>query len=270
MRIDSSSARPSLRCSRPSPTTWSPGSSSTRSPSTTDGTRTRRGFPSRTTVAVGATSAASRSSVRFARTSWAMPITELATRMARNSASCASPKASVTAPKTSRIRLKTVKTFATTMLLYERLDRCGAAGRAATLRSASSCVSPAGAAVVVTPQVCTRPLPIEPRGRRLGRRSRLSRRPEEAPRDASAPRGARHANVPRSFCVRAKCRRSRDRAPGGVPRRLATRAFRVAEPRFRYESRRAPSKRALYQPAIVEIVTTVPVCGAWMKRLWPM
>ena len=96
-----------------------------------------------------------------------------------------------------------MKTLATTMLLYERLVCCGAAGRAASLRSASSCVSPAGAAVVVvTPSVSHRT------------------------------------------------------------------AFRPASPR--YESRRAPSKRAPYQPLIVEMLTTVPVCGAWMKRPWPM
>ncbi len=95
-----------------------------------------------------------------------------------------------------------MKTLATTMLLYERLVCCGTAGRAASLRSASSCVSPAGAAVVVTPSVSHRT------------------------------------------------------------------AFRPAP--WRYESRRAPSKRAPYQPLIVEMLTTVPVCGAWMKRLWPM
>ena len=48
---------------------------------------TSRGSPSRTTVAVGATSAASLSSARFARTSWKVPIAMLATRMPRKSAS---------------------------------------------------------------------------------------------------------------------------------------------------------------------------------------
>jgi hypothetical protein len=37
-----------------------------------------------------------------------------------------------------------------------------------------------------------------------------------------------------------------------------------------YASRRAPSYRAPYQPAILSIETRVPVCGAWMKRFAPM
>ena len=56
--------------------------------------RRRRGRP----WPCGATSAASRSSARFARTSWAIPIAEFATRMPRKSASRQSPKASVSAP----------------------------------------------------------------------------------------------------------------------------------------------------------------------------
>jgi hypothetical protein len=46
--------------------------------------------------------------------------------MPRNNASCHWPKASVAIPATSRIRLKTVKTLARTMLAYERLAVCGA------------------------------------------------------------------------------------------------------------------------------------------------
>jgi hypothetical protein len=61
-------------------------------------------------------SAASRSSVRFARTSWVIPIAEFETRTPRKRASRQSPKSSVSAPKTTRIRLKIVKTFARTML----------------------------------------------------------------------------------------------------------------------------------------------------------
>jgi hypothetical protein len=56
------------------------------------------------------------SSARFARTSWTIPIAELETRTPRKSASRQSPKKSVRAPKTARIRLKTVKTLARTML----------------------------------------------------------------------------------------------------------------------------------------------------------
>ena len=57
-----------------------PARAATTSPSTTSSTATCRGLPSRMTVAVGATSAASRSSVRFARTSCAMPMPAFATR----------------------------------------------------------------------------------------------------------------------------------------------------------------------------------------------
>ena len=78
---------------------------------------------------------------------------ELQTRIARKIASCAWPNARVATPAASRIRLKIVNVFATTMLLYERLEPGGVIGRAASLRSASCCVSPAAAAVVATPPV---------------------------------------------------------------------------------------------------------------------
>jgi hypothetical protein len=64
------------------------------------------------TVAVGATSAASLSSARLARTSWNVPIDVFATRMPRNSASLGLPNAIVIAPKIARIRLKTVNVLA--------------------------------------------------------------------------------------------------------------------------------------------------------------
>ncbi len=69
----------------------SPACTRMRSPTTTPSTPTSRTAPSRTTVAVGATSAARRSSARFARTSCTMPIAELKTRMPRKSESCHSP-----------------------------------------------------------------------------------------------------------------------------------------------------------------------------------
>src|SRR5450759_2895642 len=74
------------------------------------------GKPSRTGIARGATSRARRSRACLARISWEMPIVVLTTITPRNSASRQSPTASVTAPKTARIRLKTVRTFARTML----------------------------------------------------------------------------------------------------------------------------------------------------------
>jgi len=68
---------------------------------------------------------------------------EFATRIARKSASCHEPKISVSAPKKRRIALKTVKTFARTMLRSERLDAsCSAGGRAASRAAASSAESP--------------------------------------------------------------------------------------------------------------------------------
>jgi hypothetical protein len=45
-----------------------------------------------------------------------IPIPEFATRIPRKSASRQSPKTRVSVPKTARIRLKTVKTLARTML----------------------------------------------------------------------------------------------------------------------------------------------------------
>ncbi len=50
VRIDSSSLRTSLVSSVPSATSWSPGASRTRSPTTSSSTWTRRSLPSRTTV----------------------------------------------------------------------------------------------------------------------------------------------------------------------------------------------------------------------------
>ncbi len=64
------------------------------------------------TVTVGATSAASLSSARLARTSWNVPIDVFATRIPRNRASFGFPNAMVITPKIARIRLKTVNVFA--------------------------------------------------------------------------------------------------------------------------------------------------------------
>ena len=107
---------PSASNSRPSATTWSPAFTRTRSPVTSSLTLAARGCPSRTTVAVGATSAASRSSACFARTSCTIPIPVFATRMLRKSASRQSANASVRTPNTTKIRLNTVSVLARTML----------------------------------------------------------------------------------------------------------------------------------------------------------
>ena len=74
-----------------------------------------------------------------------MPMPEFSTRIARKSASSKAPNASVAIPATSRIRLKTVKTLARTMLAYERLDGGGSIGpRAASRCCASASDSPSG------------------------------------------------------------------------------------------------------------------------------
>ncbi len=66
---DSSISSPADSCTTPSARTWSPARSSSRSSATTAPTSTSVTAPSRTTRARGALSTASRSSVRFARTS---------------------------------------------------------------------------------------------------------------------------------------------------------------------------------------------------------
>ena len=109
-------ASPSASESCPSATTWSPAFRRTRSPVTSSLTAASRDRPSRTTVAVGATSAASRSSACFARTSCAIPIVVFATRTLRKSASRQSANASVRTPNTTKIRLKIVSVLARTML----------------------------------------------------------------------------------------------------------------------------------------------------------
>jgi hypothetical protein len=80
---------------------------------------------------------------------------ELATRMARKSASRQSPKMSVIAPRIARMPLKTVRTLARTMLAVERLVAGGSTGpRAARRRRASSSLRPVaeiGAVTVLRP-----------------------------------------------------------------------------------------------------------------------
>ena len=59
------------------------------------------------------------------------------------SASSQAPKTNVATPATTRIRLKTVKTFARTMLAYERLVWAGSCGpRTASSRAASASERP--------------------------------------------------------------------------------------------------------------------------------
>ena len=84
--------------------------------------------PSRITVAVGATRAASRSSLRFARSSCQIPIPAFATTIPRNSASRQSPKPSSSTPSDEQHDVERCATFARTMLAVERLDAAGTTG----------------------------------------------------------------------------------------------------------------------------------------------
>ncbi len=72
--IDSSSVMPRVRITSPSATSWSPGSTWTTSPGTTSVASSFAVSPSRTTRAWGATSTASSSRVRFAFSSWRIPM----------------------------------------------------------------------------------------------------------------------------------------------------------------------------------------------------
>ena len=173
------------RSSVPSATTWSPGPSRTRSPTTSSVDRDARAARRR-----GRRSRAARRARRAGRApaSRGSPAPSrsraFATRTPRKSASCGSPNASVIAPATARIRLKTVKTLARTMLAYERLvDGGGTGPRSARRRSASASLRPAAfgfaatSAVVPTarggPGVTSRPTARRTR-RRPGSAARVS------------------------------------------------------------------------------------------------
>ena len=81
------------------------------------------GAPSRITRTRGALSTASRSSVRLARSSCAMPISALVTSTMPNRASCGWPSTRITASKTPRMKLNRVKMFARKISATGRLVR---------------------------------------------------------------------------------------------------------------------------------------------------
>ena len=163
VRIDSSIERPRASTSSPSATTWSPGCNSTMSSGTNSSASTERVAPSRRTVAWGAISSAKRSSVCLARNSWAMPINELITITAANSASCHAPAATIKTMKPSVIRLINVKT------LRRRIARSGmlvaslrCSPRARRFSSACAVERPACAAVLTYERVTgARGRPVE-------------------------------------------------------------------------------------------------------------
>ena len=72
-------------------------------------------WPSRTTVARGALRRVSLSMVRLERISWTMPMSVLATAMTRKSISRKSPTKSRQTARTTKIRLKKVKTLSRTI-----------------------------------------------------------------------------------------------------------------------------------------------------------
>ena len=121
VRIDSSSRRPSrpaaARLRRPGRRARAGSDPPRRSPRRAP----TRGSPSLTTVACGATSAASSSSFRLARSSCQIPMPVFVTTIARKSASRQSPKTSVRRPSESRIALNGVRVLARTIVRVDRL-----------------------------------------------------------------------------------------------------------------------------------------------------
>ena len=171
MRIDSSSARPLASTSGPSATTWSPGASADEVAhdhllDARPRAARRRGRPSRS-----ARRARRAGRARASRAApGAIPIAEFATRMPRKSASRQSPNASVSTPKTSRIRLKNVRTFARTMLAVERLVAGGSTARARRgRRCASALVRPSDGAGRSASVTAIQATPARPRGQAVPR-----------------------------------------------------------------------------------------------------
>jgi hypothetical protein len=99
---------------------------------------------SRTTRARGALSTASRSSVCFARISWTMPISALATSTIPNVASWISPTARMTTSIAPRMALKRVRMLARRISVYVRLVRSPASfvSRRSTRSRTSASVRP--------------------------------------------------------------------------------------------------------------------------------
>ena len=104
----------------PSTTSWSPGASTTTSSSTTAVRSTTTDAPSRTTVRRGAATTLRRSSVRFERSSWAMPMTALNTITIANRTSRGSPTTSTTTASTVISALNRVKTLLRTISPSDR------------------------------------------------------------------------------------------------------------------------------------------------------
>ncbi len=125
MSRDSSISSPRAAITSPSTTTWLPDPISRMSSRTTSFTASSRTSPSRTTLARGAVSTASRSSVRLARTSWKIPIAEFSTMTTPNSASCRGPTIRISTSIDPRSALNRVRTLARTISLVVLLGVAG-------------------------------------------------------------------------------------------------------------------------------------------------
>ena len=108
--------------------------------------------PSRTTAVVGAWSTARRSSVRLARTSWAMPMTELITSTTANRASPTRPVISTATASTLSSALKRVRTLARTIspTVREVLVSTAFVRPSASRARTSSALSPTATSVTVS------------------------------------------------------------------------------------------------------------------------
>ncbi len=144
MSSDSSTSSPAVDRTTPSAGTWSPVVSSRRSSSTTASTSISSTLPSRTTRARGALSTASRSRVRFARTSCTMPMSELVITTPMKSPSPGEPTTSTITNIVVRIALNRVSTLARTISPNVRLvfSVASLVSPRATRSRTSSCMSP--------------------------------------------------------------------------------------------------------------------------------
>ena len=235
---------------------------------TTSATSTSRCVPSRTTRAIGLTSAESFSSAFLARISWNEPITTLATTTPRNSASASSPRAIVTAPRAIRMLFGRVKRLPRTIVQYDRLVAgFGGLPRSARSRRASSSLRPrcdsAGAVSVTTSTAILQSArgaggPSQPcRGARdavwparAGRQRDLSRLgwrglhlPLARADDTRPPRVARFTSTTASAVS------SRRRMPGSVSRGSAQRWSRHPEPVCRRPSSATFGTQSLQGPS---------------------
>ena len=184
---DSSISRPSQCNTRPSVGTWSPVRSASTSSSTTAARSISPIAPSRTTRTRGVLSTANRSSVRLARSSWTIPIAELATITPPNRAFCQRPVAIVARNSATSRPLNGVTMFARRIAATVRLvGRSTVFARpASTRRCTSADVSPSSSFARTGAPASLTGMPGMPgRGRNACFGSHL-RQPFEVPNEAA-------------------------------------------------------------------------------------